>query len=318
LPEVVSAFEAFKQDNTLPVPNVPFRALTNCGLTTKHWTELAQKMPWNTLRQNINTLLRNDVFKDERVARAVAARIGDAQAVRDSKVFPYQLLTTYKYTTDAPTCIQNALQDALEIATENVPSLDMSVSVCIDLSGSMSSAVTGDRGSVTSKTTCIDVASLIAAVILRTNPESDLIGWASNVGHVKLNSRDSVMSNSQKLAASSIHFGGGTNSQLALQLLNQEGAKRDLIIYVSDNQSWIGNGSCGGTAMAEQWKVFKKKNPRAKLICIDVQPYGSTQVQDDKDVLNIGGFSDEVFSVIARFAHGDSAHFVDVVNSVEL
>ena len=31
------------------------------------------------------------------------------------------------------------------------------------------------------------------------------------------------------------------------------------------------------------------------LVCLDVQPSGSTQVAERRDVLNIGGFSDTVF-----------------------
>jgi 60 kDa SS-A/Ro ribonucleoprotein len=185
----------------------------------------------------------------------------------------------------------------------------------------MASPVTGNRGSVTSKTRCVDVAALIAATLLRTNNETDLIGWATNVAHFQLNSRDTVITNAQRMVQAAHQFGGGTNAELALALLNQEAVKRDLIIYVSDNQSWLGGASTyyrNVTGMAEQWKIFKKRNPKAKLVCIDIQPYDTTQVQDDKDVLNIGGFSDEVFTVISRFIRGDSAKFVDVVNEVEL
>jgi hypothetical protein len=33
-----------------------------------------------------------------------------------------------------------------------------------------------------------------------------------------------------------------------------------------------------------------------------VQPYGSTQAAEREDILNIGGFSDAVFEIIAAFA----------------
>ena len=36
-----------------------------------------------------------------------------------------------------------------------------------------------------------------------------------------------------------------------------------------------------------------------KLVCIDIQPYGSTQAAERADILNIGGFSDAVFNVVA-------------------
>jgi 60 kDa SS-A/Ro ribonucleoprotein len=36
-------------------------------------------------------------------------------------------------------------------------------------------------------------------------------------------------------------------------------------------------------------------------VCLDIQPYGSTQAQESADILNIGGFADSVFSVVAAF-----------------
>ena len=53
-----------------------------------------------------------------------------------------------------------------------------------------------------------------------------------------------------------------------------------------------------------QWAAFKARNPNAKLVCIDLQPYATTQAAEREDVLNIGGFSDHVFDVIAEFAKG--------------
>ena len=64
--------------------------------------------------------------------------------------------------------------------------------------------------------------------------------------------------------------------------------------------------TAAATATIAEWQTFKRRNPRAKLVCIDVQPYGTTQAPDRGDILNIGGFSDAVFSVIAEFANGSS------------
>jgi 60 kDa SS-A/Ro ribonucleoprotein len=56
--------------------------------------------------------------------------------------------------------------------------------------------------------------------------------------------------------------------------------------------------------MMKEWSKFKDRNPGARLVCIDVQPYATTQAQSREDVLNIGGFSDAVFDVVAQFAAG--------------
>ena len=55
-----------------------------------------------------------------------------------------------------------------------------------------------------------------------------------------------------------------------------------------------------------------------KLVCIDLQPNCITQAPDCSDILNVGGFSDAVFSVVAAFLADDSSRFVAEVEAVEL
>ena len=42
-------------------------------------------------------------------------------------------------------------------------------------------------------------------------------------------------------------------------------------------------------------------------MCIDIQPYDTLQAMEAPDVLNIGGFSDDVFRLLALFA-ADALH----------
>jgi 60 kDa SS-A/Ro ribonucleoprotein len=132
-----------------------------------------------------------------------------------------------------------------------------------------------------------------------------------------LNPRDSVMTNSQKLASVG---GGGTNCSAPLALLNKRRAVGDLVVFVSDNQSWVDARGGRGTETMREWSVFRKRNPQARLVCMDVQPYGTTQASERDDILNIGGFSDQIFEVVAEFAAGrlEADHWVGVIESVEL
>ena len=56
--------------------------------------------------------------------------------------------------------------------------------------------------------------------------------------------------------------------------------------------------------MMAEWEKLKNRNPKARLVCIDLTPNTTTQAPDRKDILNIGGFSDTVFDLIAAFAAG--------------
>jgi 60 kDa SS-A/Ro ribonucleoprotein len=162
----------------------------------------------------------------------------------------------------------------------------------------MSYAVTGNRGTVTSKMRCIDVAALVASAIMRKNPDAEIVPFDTSVHTHRLNPLDSIMTNAKTLAG---FGGGGTNCSIALQHLNQKRAKGDLVIYVSDNESWVDSSRYRSTATMKEWNDFKVRNPQAKMVNIDITPNGTTQAHDREDILNVGGFSDQVFDVIARF-----------------
>ena len=318
LPEIVKQFEAFKAGKHDVVPDVPFQMLTALELGKTEWTAIAKKAPWQMTRMNLNTFARHGVFDNEVMVKLIANRLASAEDVKRARVFPYQLLAAFKNAGgDVPSLIRDALQDAMEVATENVPRIAGKVYVLPDVSGSMSSPVTGQRAGATSTVRCIDVAALVAASILRQNPQAEVVPFATDVVNVRLNNRDSVMSNAEKLAAVG---GGGTNCSAPLAALNKRQAKGDLVVFVSDNESWVDAKGGRGTETLRQWTVFKRFNPQARLVCIDIQPNATTQAGEREDVLNIGGFSDQVFEVIAAFAEGrlGADHWVGVIDAVRL
>ncbi|MBX7169384.1 MAG: TROVE domain-containing protein [Pyrinomonadaceae bacterium] len=322
LPELVKAFEKFKSGDSLEVPKVPFQMLTALPISTKEWTEIARNAAWQMTRMNLNTFQRHGVFQNPEMVEMIANRLRDAEAIKRAKVFPYQLLSAYSAASnnaEIPRAITEALQDAMEIATENVPAINGKIYVLPDVSGSMSSAVTGYRKGSTSTVRCIDVAGLVASALLRKNPLAEVLPFENSVVNIALNPRDSVMTNAQKLASIG---GGGTNCSAPLRDLNKTKAKGDLVIYVSDNESWMDSNRSwnSGTETMKQWNEFKSRNKDAKLVCIDIQPYATTQAQERADILNVGGFSDQVFTLISEFANGtmNANHWVGVIEAVEI
>ena len=318
LPEVIRQFEAFKAGDRGSVPNVPFQMLTALDLGKAEWMAVARQASWQMTRMNLNTFVRQRVFEDAETTALVAARLRDATAIRKARVFPYQLMAAYAMADEkVPRPVREALQDAMEIAIGNVPQIEGKVYVCPDVSGSMQSPVTGYRKGATSKVRCVDVAALVAAAVIRKNPDAEVLPFEGRVVNISLNGRDSVMTNARKLASIG---GGGTNCSAPLVKLNARKAHGDLVIFVSDNESWVDAGRGRGTATMQEWQRFKGRNTGAKLVCIDIQPYGTTQAAERKDILNIGGFSDQVFNIVSEFAVGrlSGDHWIGEIESVEV
>lgn len=303
LPKLVTHFERFKAGISQEVPDLPFTMLTALPLRREDWVEIARNASWQTVRMNLNTFARHGVFEEAGLASQIANRLRNAEEIRRVRVFPYQLLTAFQNCDAAvPQVVKDALQDAMELAIRNVPAIHGSVVVCPDVSGSMASAITGHRKGSTSAVRCIDVAALVAAAVLRKNPSAIVLPFAESVVSLALNSRDSVMTNAAKLASIG---GGGTNCSAPIALLNKQKAQADLVILVSDNESWMDERLGRGTALMAEWGRFRQRNPKARLICLDIQPYRTTQAAERADILNIGGFSDQVFELMAAFAAGE-------------
>jgi 60 kDa SS-A/Ro ribonucleoprotein len=326
LPEIVRQYERIKRQTVRgqePVPDVPFQMLTSLLLTPRDWQQIARNASWQMTRMNLNTFLRHGVFESDELVGLVANRLQNPRLIEQARVFPYQLMAAYLNASEGvPMKIREALQDAMEIAISNVPHVAGKIYVFPDVSGSMHSPVTGHREGSTTKVRCIDVAALVAAALLRRNPQAEVIPFESDVVACRLNPRDTVLTNAQKLASLPC---GGTNCSAPLAHLNQRQAQGDLVIYVSDNESWIdtpvhGRFGGGATETMRQWSTFQRRNPQAKMICIDIQPSATTQAAERADIVNVGGFSDQVFSLIADVAAGRSSedHWVREIQRIQI
>lgn len=303
LPAAVRDWLRFRDDRTGSLPDVPFQMLTSVELTAAQWAEIARSAGWQALRMNLNTFHRHGVFAIDGMVKTVAARIADAEEIRKARVMPYQLMASLgALHADVPDPVRRALHTAMDHALANVPEFSGSVAVCPDVSGSMACPVTGWRKGASSTVRCVDVAALVAAAVKRKAQDCDVLPFEHRVRRISLDATDTVASNAAKLSAI---CGGGTNCSAPLAWLNARKRTPDLVILVSDNQSWVDGGEAarhGSTATLAEWERLKRRNAKAKLVCIDIAPYGTTQAKERDDILNIGGFSDAVFDTIAAFA----------------
>ena len=314
LPQEVKDLEAWQAGDRSKQPNVEFRLLTGVELEDGVWTQIARNAPWQMTRMNLNTFQRHNVLKDREMIQVIANRLRDPAQIARAKVFPYQLLMAFLNVGDTmPVEIQNALQDALEASLGNVPELPGKTVVVVDVSGSMGSPVTGYRGTATSAARFIQLASLFAASCLRKNPDNTVvIPVDTSVHPVRLNPRDTVMTNTQILSR---FGGGGTALSKAFDHMRTSGIAADQVIVISDNESWADRAmqyrrtyrefaECSPMAESiDQWRRVTGSK-QAKIVFNDISPNTTTPVISGPLVLNIGGFGDEVWRMVGDFVAG--------------
>lgn len=321
LPEPIKSYELYRKGVVkYKIPDVDFRYLTDLNLNKNDWIAIAEKANWTMTRMNLNTFHRHGVFDNKTTVKLIANRLRDKEQIQKANVFPYQLFTAFKATEgNMPFEITEALQDAMEIAVANTPVFEGEITIAVDVSGSMSwSSITGDRGNATSATRPIDVAALFSASILRKNPAAKIIPFSDRLYPTFiLNTRDTVLTNAKALASIP---SGGTNCSLVLKDLNNRKVKGDSVIYISDNESWINNGYKDSTGMMTEWVEFKKRNPAARLVLLDLTCGNTSQVTQHDDILQVGGFSDNVFNVVntfLKYGH-DTDHWVSEIEKIVL
>jgi len=327
LPDSVMQYRQYRSNTDLPQPNVPVEMIQDF-MPEKGWQDFAKRASMMATIRNIKKFAEKGSFNDREALDSVVNRLKSKEQLAKSNVLPYQIMQTMFACESSlngtyPEVV-NAIHDAMENAVDLVPDIPGKVWVFVDVSGSMGSAVTEDKsnghGSSVRRVRCVEAAALIASAILRKNPIARIVPFETRIHNVSLRARDSILTNAETLAK---FCGGGTNCSLPMHALAESKEKADVVIYVSDNESWIDSWPrwhYQGTSSMDEWNKVKANNPKAKLVCIDLTPNTTTQVKSNPDVLNIGGWSDEVFSVIAKFCDGNSSEdrWVKEIESIEI
>lgn len=337
LPATIRDLEAFKRDPSgTPIPQgIEFQQVI--GLLPKdapaeRWAELLRVMSWTQVVKNLATLTRHGAFEDKGAVKYAAEVLRDGEKIGRSKMLPMQLFSAYRTLTggpreshsydqkrygnnepvDIPHELLAALSDAFdELLVQKTPALEGNLAVGVDTSGSMSwASITGDRGSATSTVKVIDAAAMFAAAALAQNPGSEVIPFDTRVHPANKARGESTLGFAQRLTHCG---GGGTNVSLVMKavlekMAKDSGWKPNHIVILSDNESWVdsnpGYHSGRGTATLEGFRQVQRRARNCKLVCWNLQASATTQAVGD-DILQVGGFSEELWSAVAAFLRGE-------------
>ncbi|MBB4867563.1 60 kDa SS-A/Ro ribonucleoprotein [Pseudomonas nitritireducens] len=318
LPVFIREYEQFVKGERAEAPlRVPFQKLTALPLKTSDWKRIAMNMKWEATRMNLNTFGRHGLYADRGVVGMIAERLSDRAEILRARVFPYQLMTTLLNIDDSvPVEIKQALGEALQVSLENVPKVEGNLVIAVDISRSMANPASGYRAGATTKVRCVDVAALVGAAMIKNNPTARLVLFNNGAREFKVNRDATVMVMAEDIRSM---LNGGTNCGSVVRYLMQEKIKADHLVMISDNESWVGDTY--HSQLSTLWAQYKRENKQARMINLDITPNEfSASDTGREDTLLVGGFSDEVFNVMARFLNKEVGvgGQVNVVHEVEL
>ena len=224
----------------------------------------------------------------------------------------------------------DAIEGAIEIACQNIPELEGNCAILVDDSGSMR----GDNGghsrvSAFSKTNSSMIAHLFASMMAWRQHDVYVGLFGDKLIQVPYKRDVKLLDFNKESYEIGRRCGGATEAGIYMFLENviKERKKIDNIIVFSDCQigrggsftAWYGtNYNDRSQHFHELFKEFRKINPNANFIVVNLRQSGGTSVFDKSQrILNIAGWSDKIFDTIKSQCKGWDA-VIKEIEAIEI
>lgn len=286
-------------NDELKTPDTWETKISGKGSTKENWEDMLKsgKMGIMAVIRNLRNFVKNEVD-----LKPAIKLLTDEDIILKSKQFPFRFYNAYRELAKvgAPVEILNAVVDAMEISTKNVPDLGGRTLIAVDRSGSMDQPLS-QYGSANYN----EIAGLLASIYHKKNPSGTVVGSFSGKWDVRaLNSRDSILTNMKEINKGE-H--GSTNTYKVFDWLKESGEKFDRIIILSDEQAWdsnqyLGFGAFGGNLRENSvQESYIKSGHGGWLYSIDLAGYGTSSMDaKNPNVIKLAGWSEKVFNYIQK------------------
>ena len=224
----------------------------------------------------------------------------------------------------------DAIEGAIEIACQNIPELEGNCAILVDDSGSMRGDAGGhSRVSAFSKTNSSMIAHLFASMMAWRQHDVYVGLFGDRLIQVPYKRDVKLLDFNKESYEIGSRCGGATENGIYTFLENvvAEKKKIDNIIVFSDCQigrgydftAWYGTSSSNRSLhFHELFKEFRKINPNANFIVVNLRQSGGTSVFDKSQrILNIAGWSDKIFDTIKSQCKGWEA-IIKEIEAIEI
>lgn len=271
-----------------------------------NWRELVESksLGYLALIRNLNNILDTEFINEAWISKHLVPQLTDAEKIHKSLVFPFQIYTAYANLKTKPLSIVVALDQAFRISVENVPGLDGTSLVVLDVSGSMA-----DKFSTRSSMSIKEVCACYAAAIYLTNKDSEFIKFGNEAKRCDYNRLDNVFEIIRKMQDND-GCGYGTDIIPVWEILSRH---YDRIFLLSDMQVMPDDHGWGS------WYHTTRRSP-VDAMCAYFYSYGRTRVysfdlgnyhtQIDNpnagNLVMLTGLTDKVFTMLSILEKGEN------------
>lgn len=271
-----------------------------------------KKLGYSALIVNFLDILQES--DDEAFDKALDYMVNE-KAIRDSLMYPLKYYILYKVLSTLTSSRYNgriqraykAINKAIEIAFKLVPKFEgKKILVAQDISGSMNSDTQAiqhgaGKNAVSVTTHASEYAAMFSVAMLKSDNNINYCQFEDDANFVNVNTADSFMTLVNTLARTC----GGTDMSSVFQLATREYKKTgniyDMIVIITDNESW-GHSSSLQSELNNYRRLTGRK---VKLITWDlVAKY--TNPFSDKDAVYLCGYSAKVFEALGAAINEDT------------
>lgn len=191
--------------------------------------------------KNLVALYNNGVLDDLTAVDSIVAKLSNKEEVRKSKLLPFRFYSAYKevmntlHNSVAKARILEALVDALDSSIDNLPDINGYSAVLVDRSGSMRKPV-----SSMSDVTAEEVALVLGAICFKKGFADVFVFGTSCVQIDDVTRKSTVMDIISAMRRP--YCGGGTNLDVALNVVERSKARYDNLIILSDGDCYSVSG----------------------------------------------------------------------------
>lgn len=288
------------------------------------WLAMLPTMPMTALIRNLGKMASLDILQNlSPSTKIVEEKLTDEEAIKKSRVHPMAILNAIKVYSSGRnitgaargrimnwtpcTRVSAALEKAFYHSFKNVESTNKNIFLALDVSGSMTSPISGGILS------CREASALMAMVTARVEPNYDVYGFTmgrkneycvyggrgafSNRAISPIQIRPNMDFDTIIKTVSGLPF-SGTDCALPIMFALEKRMYVDVFCVYTDSETWAGTIQ-PSQALA---RYRQQINPKAKMVVVGMTANNiSIADPEDAGMLDVAGFDPNTPAVISDF-----------------